>query len=104
MIKFGFRSLSLALAMVPLAAAAQQYNPVPASDMPMFAQCINYTNGKYTGGDAASPVPGQTKAQAFCTCMWNETAEDFKGNLAAFAETPKGAAMNKTCEKYANWE
>jgi hypothetical protein len=36
--------------------------------------------------------------------MWNETPEDFKGDLAKFSETPQGAAMNKTCEKYADWE
>jgi hypothetical protein len=36
--------------------------------------------------------------------MWNETPDDFKGNLVAFSETAKGAATNKTCEKYSNWE
>lgn len=82
---------------------AQSYNAVPAGDA-QFAQCKSYANGKYTGGTAASPVAGQSKADAFCTCMWNETPDDFKGNLGAFADTAKGASTNKTCETYSNWQ
>jgi hypothetical protein len=85
-------------------ALADTYNPVPASDGAMLQQCIAYANGKYTGGEAASPIAGQSKAVAFCTCMWNETPDDFKGNLAKFADTAAGAATNKTCEKYADWQ
>lgn len=83
--------------------AAAQYNPVPAGD-PQYAQCLAYTLDKYTGGGDASRVGGQTKAQAYCRCMWNETPDDFKGDLAKFAETAKGAATNKTCEKHSGWE
>ena len=84
-------------------AMAQKYNPVPA-DEAQFGQCLAYSATKYQGGNAASPIAGQNKAQAWCTCMWNETPEDFKGDLAKFSETSQGAATNRTCEKYANWD
>jgi hypothetical protein len=84
------------------ALAADEYNEVPAGDA-IYAQCKTYSSNKYSGGNAKSPISGQTKVEAFCTCMWNETPDNFKGNLAAFAETRSGAAMNKTCEKYSNW-
>jgi hypothetical protein len=82
---------------------ADEYNAVPAGD-PQFAQCIVYSQKVYEGGATASPIPGQNKQTAWCTCMWNETPDDFKGDLAKFSETAKGAATNKTCEKYANWQ
>lgn len=99
--------LQLAVAVAGLtitstALAADEYNKVPAGD-PQFAECLKYSATQYEGGDAASPIPGQSKAQAWCTCMWNETPEDFKGNLAKFSETEKGKSMNKMCEKYAKW-
>ena len=87
-----------------LAFAADTYNAVPASDAAQFAQCVTYANNKYTGGDAASPIAGQSKVQAFCTCVWNETPDDFKGNLAKFADTEAGAKVNGMCEKYSNWQ
>lgn len=83
--------------------AASQYADVPAGDE-QFKQCKIYSMAKYQGGGEASPVPGQSKAEAFCTCMWQETPEDFKGSLAKFSETEKGAATNKVCEKYSGWE
>ncbi len=55
------------------------------------------------GGNEKNPVKGQTKVQAVCTCMWNETPDDFKGNLAILAETPRGKKINKICEKNAGW-
>ncbi|MBF0424779.1 MAG: hypothetical protein HQL66_03045 [Magnetococcales bacterium] len=85
-----------------MAFAAGSYNDVPSSD-PQFQQCIAYANANYQGGSAASPIPGQTKAAAFCECMWNETSDDFRGNLAKFSETEKGKRINKICEKYSNW-
>ncbi len=85
------------------ASLAQQYNTVPAGDA-QYAQCLVYSVTRYQGGDRPSPIAGQTKMEAWCTCMWNETPDDFKGDLAKFSETTKGAAMNKLCEKYANWE
>ena len=84
-------------------AAFAQYNAAPADDA-QFQQCKSISATRYTGGSAASPIGGQTKLEAFCTCMWNETPDDFRGNLVAFSETAKGAATNKTCEKYSNWE
>ncbi len=83
--------------------AAEQYEPVAAGDA-QFKQCLTYTTTKYEGGEAASPIAGQTKAQAFCTCMWQETPEDFKGNIGKFADTAKGAATNAICEKYSGWQ
>lgn len=84
------------------ALATDDYNAPPAGDK-QYASCIVYSNRNYEGGTAASPVKGQTKAQAFCTCMWNETPEDFKGSLARFAETPKGRSTSKICEKHSDW-
>jgi hypothetical protein len=84
-------------------AAFAQYNK-PAADDTQYAQCKSVSAARYEGGSAASPIGGQSKLEAFCICMWNETPDDFKGNLVTFSETAKGAATNKTCEKYANWE
>jgi hypothetical protein len=84
------------------AALAYEYNAVPAGDA-QYAQCRSYSTSKYSGGDERSPIAGQSKVAAFCTCMWNETPDNFRGNLAAFAETSKGATINKTCEKYSDW-
>lgn len=82
--------------------AADDYNAPPAGDK-QFSACISYSNTVYEGGTAKSPVAGQSKAEAFCRCMWNETSEDFRGDLAKFAETPKGKSTNKICEKHADW-
>lgn len=82
--------------------AADEYNKVPAGDA-QYSQCLGYAAKLYEGGNEKSPIAGQSKAQAWCTCMWNETPDDFKGNLVTFSETPKGKATNKTCEKYADW-
>ena len=99
------RTLSIALMMMlgTSAALAQEYNRVPASDQAQYRQCINHANKTYEGGNEPSPIKGQNKAQAWCTCMWNETAEDFTGNGGAFAERAKGKRINKICEKYSNW-
>lgn len=82
--------------------AAGGYNDVPKDD-PQYKQCIAYSNKHYEGGNEPSPIRGQTKAQAFCECMWNETTEDFLGNLAKFAETPNGRRINKICEGHSDW-
>lgn len=82
--------------------AAGDYNDVSSSD-PQYRQCIAYATKNYEGGNAASPIAGQTKVAAFCECMWNETPDDFKGNLAKFSESAKGKTINKICEKYSNW-
>jgi hypothetical protein len=84
------------------ALAADDYNAPPAGDK-QYAACIVYSNKNYEGGNEKSPVKGQSKAQAFCTCMWNETPDDFKGSLAKFAETAKGKSVNKTCETHSDW-
>jgi hypothetical protein len=86
--------------------AGDKYNDVSsdADDQKQYLACKTYSLTKYEGGEKASPIAGQTRAEAFCTCMWNETADDFKGSLAKFAETEKGKRINKICEKYADWE
>jgi hypothetical protein len=94
---------STVLLLATSTAAFAQYNKAPADDA-QFQQCKSISASRYEGGSAASPIGGQSKLEAFCTCMWNETPDDFKGNLVAFSETAKGAATNKTCEKYSNWE
>ena len=83
--------------------ADYEYNKVPAGDK-QYADCMTFANKNYEGGDAPSPISGQNKAQAWCTCMWNETPDNFRGGLGKLADSPQGAAINKTCEKYANWE
>ncbi len=92
-------ALSLSLAQ---SAVAGEYNDVPAGDA-QFKSCKIYAMKKWEGGGENSPVPGQSKAEAFCTCLWNETPDDFTGGLAKFSESAKGAKVNKICEKYANW-
>ena len=93
---------TVGLAFATTAMAADEYNTVPAGDA-QYSACLKYSATQYQGGDDKSPIAGQSKAQAWCTCMWNETPEDFKGDLAKFSETDKGKSTNKTCEKYANW-
>ena len=83
--------------------AKGSYNDVPADDK-QFMDCIVYSKKNYTGGDEPSPIPGQSKAVAYCECLWNETSDDFRGNLAKFAETDKGKRIDKLCSKYANWQ
>jgi len=86
-----------------VASAADTYNAVPAGDA-LFKGCLAYAKKEgWEGGDDKSPIAGQTKVVAFCTCMWNETPDDFKGNLGTFADSDKGKATNKTCEKYSDW-
>lgn len=92
----------LVLAAGTSALAATDYNTPPAGDG-QYRQCLSYAAKLYEGGDEKSPIRGQTKAQAWCTCMWNETPDDFKGNLVTFAETRKGKETNKLCEKHADW-
>lgn len=84
------------------AMAVAEYNRVPAGDE-QYRQCISYANKRYDGGNEASPISGQNKAQAWCTCMWNETPDDFGGNLVKFSESAKGARTNKICEAYSGW-
>jgi hypothetical protein len=82
--------------------AATDYNS-PSGD-PVYGQCLATSLNRYTGGGEESPIAGQTKVQAFCTCMWNETPDNFKGDLAKYSETSAGAAMNKKCEAHSGWQ
>ncbi len=84
-------------------AFAQEYNKVPSDD-PQYRQCLVRVNKLYEGGDEKSPIAGQNKAQAYCTCLWNETPDDFKGNLSKFADSDKGKKLDRVCTKYSNWE
>lgn len=85
------------------ATAADQYDPVPAKGLKQYTQCIGHVNEAYEGGNAKSPIAGQTKAEAYCTCMWSESDEDFNGNLVKFGQTAQGKKINNMCEKYSNW-
>ena len=99
---FATLATSFLLSTAVTAFAADEYNAVPAGDK-QYAACLTYANKNYEGGNEKSPIAGQNKAQAFCSCMWNETPDDFKGSLAKFSESTKGKAVNKTCEKYSDW-
>ena len=101
--KFG-KSLMLAfvLAGASTAWAGEEYNTVPAGDA-QYKQCLDFASKRYEGGGEKSPIRGQNKMQAWCTCLWNETPDDFKGNLVKFSESTAGKKTNRTCEKYANW-
>jgi hypothetical protein len=85
------------------AMAAGGYNDVPATD-PQYLACKSYASAKWEGGNEPSLVAGQTKVQAWCECLWNETPDDFRGSLVKFSESDKGAATNKTCEKHSGWQ
>jgi len=95
--------LSIVCLVAVPAIGQQQYNTVPGGNA-QYAQCLMYAATRYKGGETPSPIPGQTRAEAWCTCMWNETPDDFRGNLVTFSETPRGARTNTLCEKYADWE
>lgn len=91
------------LTIASAAGAATDYNTPPAGDK-LYPACVKEINESYTGGNDKSPIRGQSKAQAYCTCLWNETPDGFKGSLAAFSETAKGKSMKKMCESHANWQ
>ena len=82
--------------------AADEYNTVPAGDG-QYRQCLTYAAKLYEGGKEKSPIKGQTKEQAWCTCLWNETPDNFRGSLVKFSESAAGKRINATCEKYADW-
>ncbi len=84
-------------------AIAQDYNTVPADDA-QYEQCLERVNKLYEGGGQKSPVKGQNKAQAYCTCLWNETPDDFRGNLSRFADSAEGKKLDRLCTKHSNWE
>lgn len=86
-----------------LALAQSEYNPVPSGDV-QYRQCLVRVNKLYDGGDARSPIEGQNKAQAYCTCLWNEMPEDFKGDISEFANSPAGQSLDRICVKYSNWD
>ena len=93
---------ALLLATTGLSFAATEYNTVPAGD-PQYRQCLAYAAKLYEGGKEKSPIKGQTKEQAWCTCLWNETPDEFNGNLVKFSESAKGKRVNKICEAYSDW-
>lgn len=95
-------STLLLLSSAGLAVAKGDYNDVPTDDA-QYKNCITYSNKNYEGGNQKSPIKGQSKAQAYCECMWNETPDNFKGGLAKFGETAKGKEVNAICEKYSDW-
>lgn len=91
------------LAFAGTATAQEEYNTVPAGDA-QYKQCLVRVNNLYEGGDQKSPVRGQNKAQAYCTCLWNETPDDFRGNLSKFADSAEGKKLDRLCTKHSNWE
>lgn len=86
-----------------LVLAKGDYNDVPKSDA-QYRECLVFSKKNYEGGDEPSPIKGQTKAEAFCECLWNETPDNFRGSLAKFAESRRGQEINRVCEKYSDWK
>jgi len=82
------------LAAANMVLAAGSYNDVPPNDC-QYNDCLIFSLKNYEGGDEPSPIRGQTKVQAFCECLWNETPDDFRGNLAKFAESAKGKKISR---------
>ena len=93
---------ALLLSIGTVATAQSEYNTVPAGDA-QYRQCLAYAAKLYEGGKEKSPIKGQNKEQAWCTCLWNETPEEFNGNLVKFSESAKGKRVNKICEAYSDW-
>lgn len=93
---------AFSICMTTSAFAGTEYNDVPAGD-PQVKACKIFSMKRWEGGGESSKIDGQSNAEAFCTCLWNETPDDFKGDLAKFSETAKGASTNKICEKYSGW-
>lgn len=91
----------LAMAVPGGANAAGGYNS-PGDDK-VYAICVAKALRTYEGAEGRSAVSGQTRAEAWCTCMWNETPDDFSGDLVDFAESPRGKKTNEMCEKHAGW-
>lgn len=101
--KLTIATIAMAGSLFALAAHAQtEYNKVPSDDA-QYRQCLRYASNRYSGGDDPSPIRGQSKVQAWCTCLWNETPDNFRGNLVNFSESTSGARVNKICEAYADW-
>jgi hypothetical protein len=84
-------------------AQQDEYETVPKGD-PQYLQCLSRVNKLYEGGSEPSPIRGQNKAQAYCTCLWNETPDDFRGDLSKFADSAAGASLDRICVKYSRWE
>lgn len=95
-------SAACSLTFAGASTAQTVYNTVPAGDA-QYRQCLSYAAKLYEGGKESSPIKGQNKEQAWCTCMWNETPDEFSGNLVKFSESAKGKRMNKICEAYSDW-
>ena len=76
---------------------------MPAGDA-RYKECLVRVNKIYDSGNEKSTIRGQNKAQAYCTCLWNETPDDFLGNLSKFADSDKGKKIDKICTKYSDWE
>jgi hypothetical protein len=94
--------IALSFGLAQSAVAGEEYNDVPAGNE-QYKNCKIYAMKKWEGGEKKSRIAGQSKAEAFCTCLWNETPENFKGGLATFSESEKGAKINDICEKYSGW-
>ena len=90
---------AIGLGFVTAALAGDVYSTAPAGDA-QYAACLKYAATRYKSGDEESAIKGQTKAQAWCTCMWHETPEDLKGNIGKLSETGKGRSTIEICEEY----
>jgi hypothetical protein len=94
--KYLFQTLTAACTLTFASAVAAQtvYNTVPAGDA-QYRQCLAYAAKLYEGGKEPSPIKGQNKEQAWCTCLWNETPDEFGGNLVKFSESAKRQARQQ---------
>jgi hypothetical protein len=95
--------ISFSVAGTAFAASTKKYDTIPA-DNAQYAGCLKKSQKKYDGGSDKSKVSGQTKSEAWCTCMLNETPADSRSDVVKFAESSAGAEINKNCEKYSGWK
>lgn len=72
-----------------------------------FENCITKYKKKFPeGGDDKAPglSGGQTKAQAWCACVWHESGDNFTGDLYDWAENKASNSLYKSCENYSGWK
>ena len=64
---------------------------------------MTYVSENYDGGEEPSPFKGQSKAQAWCACLFQKVP-DFADDLAHYLKTRNGKNVDDACNTYADWD